>query len=75
MIQLILSRTELNFGILLLVMLEDQYPKIFHEYDYNADGLDETVRGWSAENFLREEKYKSYWIYTEVNDSEINSNI
>ena len=48
-------------------------PDKLYDYDYNDDGLDHSVR--SAEIFLEIGALNNYWIYSDVNDSEINQNI
>ena len=46
MIQLILSRTEIKFGLILLVTIRGSVPDNLYDYDYNDEGLDSTVCGW-----------------------------
>ena len=48
-------------------------PDNLFDYDYNDDGLDHSVR--AAEIFLEIGPLKIYWIYSDVNDSEVNQNI
>ena len=46
MIKLILSRTKLGFGLILLIIRGGgPIPDDIYNYDYNDDGLDHSVRG------------------------------
>ena len=62
-IKMILSRTELNFGLLLLMiywMIAVPIPDDFFIYDYNDDGLDHSVRGAEIFPEIRENKKSGY---------------
>ena len=56
MIQLILSRIELNFGIIFFINAQGPIPDILFDYDYNDEGLDHSVR--SAEIFPEIRQFK-----------------
>ena len=47
-------------------------PDDVYDYDYNNYGVDDSVR--VAEVFLEIGNFKNYWLYSDINDSEINKN-
>ena len=53
---MILSRAELNFGLMLLMIHGGPIPDDIYNYDYNDDGLDHSVRGAEIFPEIRELK-------------------
>ena len=60
----------IKFWIIIISNARGPVPDNLHDYDYNDERLDETVRGWECREFPERRELKNCWIYSEVNDTE-----
>ena len=59
-----------NFWLNINKNVDGPIPDNLYDYDYNDEGLNNSARG--SKILLRLENQKSYWVYSDVNESEIN---
>ena len=62
----------IKFWINIISNDQGPIPDNLYDYGYNDEGLDYSVRGADRSEFPERRKLKKYWIYSEVNESEIN---